>query len=125
MAFLFFSNMVNARTRWLYYVVGFVVVWTQILESGVHATIAGVLMGFAFPTNAGMLPKDYAAKAKKLLGKLEDKGPETIFRGMPDAETSDTYFELKQLTKRERRFELYPGYRYSGGARCGNRSAGR
>lgn len=98
-AFLFFSNMVNARTRWLYYVVGFVVVWTQILESGVHATIAGVLMGFAFPTNAGMLPKDYAAKAKKLLGKLEGKGPETIFRGMPDAETSDTYFELKQLTK--------------------------
>lgn len=99
LAFLFFANMTNARTRWLYYVVGFAVVWTQILESGIHATIAGVLMGFAFPTNAGMLPKEFAVKAKKLIANIEDKGHETIFRGMPDTETSDTYFKLKQLTK--------------------------
>ena len=98
--FLFLANMVNTRTKWVYYVVGFAVVWTQILESGVHATIAGILMGFAFPTNAGMLPKQYAAKAQKILDQLKDKGHESLFRGMPDADTSDAYFEMHQLTKR-------------------------
>ena len=98
--FLFLANMVNARTKWLYYVVGFVVVWTQILESGVHATIAGILMGFAFPTNVGMLPKEYAAKAQKVLEGLKHKGQESLFRGMPDADTSDAYFEMRQLTTR-------------------------
>lgn len=98
--FLFLANMVNTRTKWVYYVVGFAVVWTQILESGVHATIAGILMGFAFPTNAGMLPKQYAAKAQKILDQLKDKGHESLFRGMPDPDTSDAYFEMHQLTKR-------------------------
>lgn len=98
--FLFLANMVNTRTKWVYYVVGFAVVWTQILESGVHATIAGILMGFAFPTNAGMLPKQYAAKAQKIIDQLKNKGHESLFRGMPDADTSDAYFEMHQLTKR-------------------------
>lgn len=49
-AVLFFMNMKNVtKTRW-YLIVGFIL-WVSVLKSGVHATLAGVLIGFAIPLN--------------------------------------------------------------------------
>nr|WP_318383055.1 Na+/H+ antiporter NhaA [uncultured Enterobacter sp.] len=41
-------NMLNIRRTGLYILVG-VVLWTAVLKSGVHATIAGVIIGFFIP----------------------------------------------------------------------------
>ncbi|WP_086984434.1 Na+/H+ antiporter NhaA [Vibrio aphrogenes] len=47
-AILFYMNMKNVtKTRW-YLIVGFIL-WVSVLKSGVHATLAGVLIGFAIP----------------------------------------------------------------------------
>lgn len=47
-AVLFYMNMKNVtKTRW-YLIVGFIL-WVSVLKSGVHATLAGVLIGFAIP----------------------------------------------------------------------------
>ncbi|WP_105902723.1 Na+/H+ antiporter NhaA [Vibrio gangliei] len=49
-AILFIMNMKNVtKTRW-YLIVGFIL-WVSVLKSGVHATLAGVLIGFAIPLN--------------------------------------------------------------------------
>lgn len=44
----FILGKIKARQVWLYYLL-FVIVWALFLRSGVHATIAGVLMGLAIP----------------------------------------------------------------------------
>ncbi|MFV0574516.1 MAG: Na+/H+ antiporter NhaA [Vibrio sp.] len=47
-AVLFFLNMKDVTKRRWYLLVGFIL-WVSVLKSGVHATLAGVLIGFAIP----------------------------------------------------------------------------
>lgn len=44
-------NMVNARPLWPYLSVG-LVLWVAVLKSGIHATVAGVVLGFMVPAIA-------------------------------------------------------------------------
>jgi NhaA family Na+:H+ antiporter len=46
----------TGATRWYLYALGGIVLWVFVLRSGVHATIAGVLLAYAVPlrTGAGM-----------------------------------------------------------------------
>jgi NhaA family Na+:H+ antiporter len=98
---LFVANMMHNRTKFFYYAVGVLVVWTQFLTSGVHATIAGLLTGLAFPSAVAIMPGEYTVKAQKLLDKIkgmdEDKEVE---KGVPSEKLAERYAELRHLTAR-------------------------
>ncbi|MEN8122840.1 MAG: Na+/H+ antiporter NhaA [Bacteroidota bacterium] len=46
---LFALNKVGVRSLWIYIVIGIFGVWYPLLKSGVHATVAGVLVAFTIP----------------------------------------------------------------------------
>ncbi|OEF23507.1 Na+/H+ antiporter NhaA [Vibrio rumoiensis] len=62
-AALFIMNMKNVTKIHWYLIVGFIL-WVSVLKSGVHATLAGVLIGFAIPLDG-----------EKVEGKEDGKSP--------------------------------------------------
>ncbi|MDH3539479.1 MAG: Na+/H+ antiporter NhaA [Acidimicrobiia bacterium] len=56
----------HVRNFGFYWVVG-IVVWFAILESGVHATLAGVALGFLTPASAYYTGREYDRKARETL----------------------------------------------------------
>jgi NhaA family Na+:H+ antiporter len=56
-AILIVLNKVNLANEWVYLVAG-IVLWVLFYNSGVHPTIAGVLLAFVIPTK---IPKDFEA----------------------------------------------------------------
>ena len=49
-AILFIMNRMKVTKLWPYIVVG-LILWFSVLQSGIHATLAGVILGFAIPLN--------------------------------------------------------------------------
>lgn len=60
--------------RTLFYVVLGVIVWVAFLKSGVHATIAGVLLALTIPTRTRMNPGDFVRDSRNLLNDFEHAG---------------------------------------------------
>lgn len=59
-AILFTANRMKVRTVWLY-LFGGIVLWYFIHESGIHATIAGVILAFLIPFGKGEEPSPSAS----------------------------------------------------------------
>lgn len=55
----------------LFYILPGIVVWFLFLKSGVHATVAGVLVAMLIPTRVHLIPKDFAAEAREALEHFE------------------------------------------------------
>lgn len=68
------ASKVNVRAMW-FYVPAAVVVWFFTLESGVHATIAGVALGFLTPAYPYYKPKEFDERARAI---LDQYAPEDI-----------------------------------------------
>jgi NhaA family Na+:H+ antiporter len=68
-------NRIDVRSLTPYLIVGFVV-WLAFLESGVHATIAGVLLAFMTPVKSFYEPRVYAETARPLIDKVDAYLPE-------------------------------------------------
>ncbi|MFZ2620859.1 MAG: Na+/H+ antiporter NhaA [Alphaproteobacteria bacterium] len=49
LGFLIAKNLLGLRALWIYLAMGFLM-WLAVLQSGVHATVAGVLLGVLLPT---------------------------------------------------------------------------
>jgi NhaA family Na+:H+ antiporter len=69
LALTFFAQKVGIRAIWVYVVLG-VVVWLGVLLSGIHATIAGVLLGFFTPTSALYRPADFIKTLESITNKI-------------------------------------------------------
>lgn len=67
-------NAAGTRTLSIYLIVG-VVLWLALLTSGVHATIAGVLVALTIPVRTRINAAEFAAGARRLLADFE--GAET------------------------------------------------
>jgi len=65
-AFLFLLNKLNVQFIPLYMIVGWVV-WYLFLKSGIHPTIAGVLLAFSIPINRKIRVKDFYSRLQNHL----------------------------------------------------------
>ena len=69
-------NMLRVRRLAPFLVIG-VGLWFFVHESGVHATIAGVLLAFTIPTRTRIDAAQFSAKARGLLDYFDQTGPGT------------------------------------------------
>ncbi len=63
---LWLANKVNIRALIFYIPLAFVI-WYFMLESGVHATLAGVALGFLTPATAYFTPRQFDVRARSIL----------------------------------------------------------
>jgi NhaA family Na+:H+ antiporter len=64
------ANSLGIRKPVVYALIG-VVVWWAVLNSGVHATIAGILLAFTIPANTFLKKSEFLEQSRWLLGRLE------------------------------------------------------
>jgi NhaA family Na+:H+ antiporter len=69
LAITWFANRAGIRSLAFYGVVA-LVIWFALLESGVHATLAGVTLGFLTPTRSWYSDEEYRDKASRLLDRF-------------------------------------------------------
>lgn len=70
-AFLMFCNIVRVRSM-LVYLVGGIFLWFFVLQSGIHATIAGVLLAITIPSFTRMNEIRFYVRGKFLINKFKE-----------------------------------------------------
>lgn len=73
---LIIANYMGVRKIWFYAIIGIGGVWLNFLLSGVHATIAGVLVAFAIPAKTKIAEKTFSANLQGLLAGFDKEIPE-------------------------------------------------
>lgn len=95
-AILVIANYAGIRNRNFYYVVGILVVWVSFVYSGVHATIAGILVAFTVPADTKIDTNTYIKKTEKLLDRLKKEDSKEI-KGIISDEKFEILLEQKKL----------------------------
>ncbi|GAB4327265.1 MAG: sodium/proton antiporter NhaA [Bacteroidales bacterium] len=72
---LFTANRIGIRNTGFYAIVGLFGVWMSFLFSGVHATIAGVLIALTIPVRSKIDEEEYIGKMCNLVDKFENEKP--------------------------------------------------
>ena len=63
----------NVRYNWVYHVLA-AIAWAGVMASGIHATVAGVLMAMLIPVRAGMKPEEFFERSRKSWEELKAGG---------------------------------------------------
>lgn len=85
---LFILNVLRVRNIWVYVLLG-VVMWVAFLKSGIHATVAGILLAITVPGRSRITKEEFYSSTNEVLHELGDSG---IANGsepnqVPDEET--------------------------------------
>lgn len=75
MGILIIANLAGVRRTTFYAIVGFAGVWVAFMLSGVHATIAGVLIAFTIPARTKIDEEKFMAKLSKLMNSFRKEPP--------------------------------------------------
>jgi NhaA family Na+:H+ antiporter len=70
------ANRAGVRTTWGYGIIG-VALWAAVLESGVHATVAGVLLAFTIPARTLVNERQFLSETRRAIDDFD--------RALPDA----------------------------------------
>ena len=81
--------------KYVWYVVAAAVLWLAVFESGVHATIAGVILGFLTPSRPLHPPENVSGLAEAHLEVLQTKPAD----GIADEEEQATLLEVSRLAR--------------------------
>lgn len=71
------ANWLGVRHLLLYTVLG-VILWLAFLESGIHATVAGVLLAMTIPARLNLNKRKFLKKSHSLLEQLEEDNPKQV-----------------------------------------------
>ena len=84
---LLFANWGGIHHPWVYLILG-AVLWFMLLESGIHATIAGVLLALTVPAKPRIESKDFIEKLLSLLGQFIKENEISMFRWLTQEQQS-------------------------------------
>ncbi len=92
------GNILGVRNTLFYAVLGIGGVWLAFLFSGVHATVAGILVAFTIPVNTLISKGDFITRSETLMSRLA-KAPESDSQ-LPTEEQAALISELQDLRKK-------------------------
>lgn len=79
LALLFIGSRLGIKSKMFYIFIG-VAVWFLFLNSGIHPTIAGVLVAFCIPATPIFAPKKYIQKIRSAINNFRAEDDETLSR---------------------------------------------
>ncbi len=97
LAMLISANVLGVRRPVVYGILG-IALWLAILQSGVHATVAGVLLALTIPARTRLDSADFAARAGRIVDhfvRRDDRDEPTTME-----EHHDALWELETITER-------------------------
>jgi NhaA family Na+:H+ antiporter len=75
---MYLGNRIGIRNTLFYGILGIGGVWLAFLTSGVHSTIAAVLVAFVIPVDVKIKEKEYINKMKELINDFDNCTPSTV-----------------------------------------------